>query len=463
MLTYPMDERGGETLYGHLYRCIRDDILAGRLSVGERLPSKRALADHLRVSVTTVEGAYDQLEAEGWVHSVPRRGVFVSLTDGRPPCGGAAAEIPPGPDPPSWELDLVSGRPDPALFPAAAWARLCRQALGSGTLFDPVPPQGLFRLRAAVAEDLREYKGMAVSPEQIVVGAGAEYLYLLLAQLLGDGAVIALEDPGYPKTRLVYRKSGARTVLVPLDRHGLDMAALTASGATVAHLSPSHHWPTGVVTPISRRHALLRWAEEREGILIEDDYDSALRFTGRPIPTLQSIDGGGRVIYMDTFSQTISPAMRLGYMVLPPRILERYRRELGSYASTVPALEQQVLARFLESGQYGRHLSRMRNAYRARRGAVLDAFRHAPFADRISISEQGAGLHFLLSLDTEEADETIRRRGEARGVRLGFLSQFAETAVPAHALVVNYASLSPDRLPEAMELLDQVLFPKGGA
>ena len=196
-------------------------------------------------------------------------------------------------------------------------------------------------------------------------------------------------------------------------------------------------------------------------MIVEDDYDSEFRFTGRPIPTLQSIDGSGRVIYMNTFSQTISPSMRVGFMVLPPRLLERYRRELDFYACTVPALEQHVLARFLEQGCYEQHLSRMRKAYRARRAAVLAAFQASPFAGRITITEQGAGLHFLLRLDTRHSDEVLRRRAAELGLRLRFLSEYAAIPRPeyAHTLVIDYASLSPEALDLAISLLAQVFAP----
>lgn len=459
MLTYPMEERGGLPLYEYLYRRIRADILSGALAAGERLPSKRALAEHLHLSVITVEAAYQQLEAEGYVYTRPKRGFFVSSIERAP-----EAEAPPPPLPaqaaPHWRLDLKSNQVDTGRFPVSTWSRLTRQVLSEGgqALLHPVPHQGLPALRQAIADDLRDYKGMSVSPAQIVVGAGAEYLYLLLAQLLGPDAVFAVEDPGYPKIRQVYGKCGARCCPVPLDRQGLDPAALHASGASVAHLSPSHHYPTGLVTPIGRRQELLRWAGEQSAFIIEDDYDSEFRFSGRPIPTLQSIDRGGRVIYMNTFSQTISPSMRVGFMVLPPRLLARYRRELDFYACTVPALEQHVLARFLAGGYYEQHLARMRKEYRLRRDRVLDAFRASPFAGRISISEQGAGLHFLLRLDTPLSDEALGRRAEALGVRLGFLSEYAAVPNPAHAhtLVVNYAGLDAERLPEAMALLAAV-------
>lgn len=461
MLTYPMEERGDLPLYEYLYRRIREDILSGKLTAGERLPSKRALAEHLRLSVITVEGAYAQLEAEGYLYTLPKRGFFVSQVDRTP--APKAPEPPTIPEPEAartWRLDLKSNQVDTARFPVSTWARLTRQVLSEdgAALLRPVPHQGLEALRRAIADDLRDYRGMSVSPEQIIVGAGAEYLYLLLAQLLGPGAVFAAEDPGYPKIRQVYGKCGAACRPVPLDAQGMDLAALTASGATVAHLSPSHHYPTGLVTPIARRQALLRWAEAVDGFIIEDDYDSEFRFTGRPLPTLQSIDRSGRVLYMNTFSQTISPSMRVGFVVLPPRLLERYRRELDFYACTVPALEQHVLARFLSGGYYEQHLSRMRKEYRQRRCAVLAAFRSGPFAHRITISEQGAGLHFLLRLDTDRSDADLRQRAEALGVRLGFLSEYAAVPDPsyAHTLVINYAGLDEARLPQAVELLGAV-------
>lgn len=459
MLTYPLEERGALPLYEYLYRRIRRDILDGTLRRGERLPSKRALAEHLRVSVITVEGAYEQLEAEGYLRTEARRGFFVEAVE-------RARPAPPAPEPAvpaaerAWRLDLQTNRVDASRFPLAVWSSLSRQVLRDEgpALLQPLPHQGLPALREAIADDLRDYRGLSVSPEQIVIGAGAEYLYLLLAQLLGTRAPFAVEDPGYRKISQVYGKCGVRCLPVPLDDEGMSAAALARSGAAVAHISPSHHYPTGLVMPIRRRQELLRWAEERGGFIVEDDYDSEFRFSGRPIPPLQSIDRSGRVLYMNTFSQTIAPSMRVGFVVLPPELLERYRRQLGFYACPVAATEQFVLARFLTGGQYEQHLARMRKEYRLRRAAVLDAFRRSPFASRITIREHGAGLHFLMHLQTDCSDAALRRRAQALGVRLGFLSEY--TAVPkadfAHTLVVSYAALDPAQLPQAMALLAEV-------
>ena len=462
MLTYPMEERGSLPLYEYLCRRIRADILSGVLPAGTRLPSKRALAEHLRVSVITVEGAYSQLEAEGYLLARPKRGFFVADVEQTPPAAGEPVFRRP-PEAPPQLLDLSRNQVDTARFPVSTWARLTRQVLTEApeALLSPVPHQGLPALRQAIAADLRDFRGMAVSPEQIVIGAGAEYLYLLLAQLLGRDTVFAVEDPGYPKIRQVYGAWGAACVPVPLDGQGVDPAVLAASGAAALHISPNPQYPTGLVTPIARRQVLLRWAEETGGIIIEDDYDSEFRFTGRPIPTLQSIDRRGRVVYLNTFSQTISPSMRLGFLVLPPRLLERFRRELGFYACTVPALEQHVLSRFISGGHYERHLSRMRKEYRERRSQVVEAFRSSALAPRVTFSEERSGLHFLLRLDTCRPDEELSRLAAQAGIRLSFLSEYAARPDPAfaHTLVVNYAGLSPQRLPETVRLLSEVLLP----
>ena len=457
MLTYDLDNRNGETLHSYLYRCIRRDIQSGHLPAGERLPSKRALARHLHISVITVENTYAQLAAEGWLLSVPRRGFFVaqvehSIEDTSSP---AVPPIPAQP-PVEYRLDLGRGGVDPGRFPFATWSHLMRQVLSEQDkdLLRPIPSQGVGELRRAIAGHLHSFRGMAVSEEQIIVGAGTEYLYQLLIPLLGRQRRFAVEDPGYAKPEKIYRSNGVDCVAVPLDEQGMSVTALAASGAEVAHISPSHHYPTGISMPITRRQELLRWAGTSRYI-IEDDYDSEFRFTGHPVQTLQSIDRQGRVIYMNTFSQTIAPSMRISYMVLPPRLVEQYRRELGFYACTVPSFEQYALASFIAGGYFEKHLSRMRIFYRSRREQVLEAFRASPFADKVSIMERGAGLHFLMGIDTAMADEALRRRAAEMGVHLRFLSEYTRRPGFDHTLVVNYGGI--DDPAGVVALLDAVL------
>lgn len=241
-----------------------------------------------------------------------------------------------------------------------------------------------------------------------------------------------------------------------LDESGVPVEAVERSGVQVVHLSPSHQFPSGVVMPIARRQSLLRWAEEEPGrYLIEDDYDSEFRFTGRPIPPLQNIDRAGRVIYMNTFSRSLAPSLRISYMVLPPALLERYQRTLGFYSCTVPAMEQYTLARFLSEGYFETHVNRMRGFYRGRRDQVLDALSRSPLAGRYQVRGEDAGLHFLLRLETERDDRSLARAAEERQIRLSFLSDYG--GGESHVLVVSYPGIELARLPEALAHLAELL------
>lgn len=460
MLTYTLTKHTGVSLYEQLYRAVKADILSGRLPGGTKLPSKRALAAHLEVSVITVKTAYEQLMAEGYLTGVEKKGYFVSavqppLTAAPPPPAAA-----PQPEERRWFLDLVTNSIDAEDFPFTVWARLMRRTIleqGTG-LLHPTPPQGALALRQAVAAHLRQFRGMDVTPEQIVIGAGTEVLYSLLVQLLGQDRRYAVEDPGYGKIARIYRSSRAAVSFVPLDESGLSVSALRDSRADVVHISPSHHYPTGLVMPIARRQQLLSWAREAPGrCILEDDYDSEFRFVGRPIPTLFSIDGGRHVIYLNTFSKTIAPSIRISYMILPPRLMEVYREKLGFYACTVSGFEQYTLAKFMAQGRYEQHLSRMKARYRQKRDAVIAMLRSSPLADRVEIMEQDAGLHFLVRLDTRLPDAALRSRAAEQGVRLALLSDYysARSSAPQHIVVVNYSGIDLERLPEGLRRLAQ--------
>ena len=310
-------------------------------------------------------------------------------------------------------------------------------------------------LRQAIAAHLRQFRAMEVTAEQIIVGAGTEVLYNLLVQLLGRDRLYGVEDPGYGKIAHIYRAAGAEVTALPLDEAGVSVEALRRSDADVVHISPSHHYPTGLVMPIARRQELLRWAQEVPArVILEDDYDSEFRFVGRPIPTLFSIDGGEQVVYLNTFSKTIAPSIRISFMVLPRRLLADFRQKLGFYACTVSAFEQYTLAQFLAGGWYEKHLSRMRKHYRQKRDAVIAAVYKSPLAPYAAITEEDAGLHFLLRLDGAP-DETLRREAEQRGIRLAMLSDYYQCPqdAPQHVLVVNYTGIDLDRLPAALERL----------
>ena len=468
MLTYSLEKNEKQSLYEQLYRAVRADILSGRLAAGERLPSRRALAQHLEVSTVTVKNAYEQLVAEGYLYTRQRSGYYVAeverpMAGERQPAAAVSAPAVPAAEPrQAWYLDFVTNSIDPEYFPFTVWARLMRQTIleQDKALLLPTPYNGAPELRQAIAGYLRQFRGMQTDPEQIIVGAGTEVLYHLLIQLLGRDKWYAVEEPGYRKITAIYRSNQVRVCRVGLDEGGLDVARLRQTPAQVVHISPGHHYPTGTVMPIGRRQELLRWAaEEPERYILEDDYDSEFRFVGRPIPTLYSADENERVIYLNTFSKTMAPSMRISYMVLPPRLLERYRRQLGFYACTVAAFEQYTLAAFLQQGHFERHLGRMRTRYRQKRDSVTEWFRQGALAGRVTVTGQDAGLHFLACLQTELPDEVLRRRAAEQGLRLAMLSDYYQVPQEArpHVLVVNYSGIDVRRLPQALERLAGIL------
>lgn len=462
MLTYDLERRGSLARYDYLYRCIREDILAGRLRAGEKLPSKRTLASNLQTAVVTVENAYAQLIAEGYVLAREKRGYFVAAVELHR--GAPEKSSPKAPPPPAreWLLDLRHGGSGTEGFPFSVWARLMRRVLSEQgeALLRATPPNGARELREAIARQLYRFRGIRAEAEQIVVGAGTEYLYNLIVQLLGREAVYGVEDPGYSKAARIYALSGAQAVGLLMDEGGVRLSSLEQSGAQILHISPNHQFPTGTVTPIARRQSLLRWAQAQpDRCIIEDDYDSEFRFSLRPIPTLKSIDRTGRVLYVNTFSRTLAPSLRISYMVLPDALAARYRERLGFYSCTVPAIEQYTLARFLDEGFFDSHLNRMRNFYRARRDAVIAVIEQSPITERCRVSGEDAGLHFLLTLSTARSDDALRAAAEETGLRLSFLSDFAlrPDSAPQHTLVVNYPGINTARFAQALCLLAPLL------
>ena len=345
------------------------------------------------------------------------------------------------------------------MFPFSVWVKLLRDVTAGedeATLLTDTSAGGIRQLRQAISDHLYQFRGMTIDPEQIVVGAGTEYLYSVLIQLLGRQWGYAVEDPGYLRLSKIYEKNDVVTYHIPMDQAGIIPEKLEESGAEILHITPSHHFPTGIVMPVSRRYEFLSWASKGENrYIIEDDYDCEFRLAGRPIPTLQSIDVMEKVIYINTFSKSLAPAFRISYLVLPKHLVTRFYEALGFYSGTVSCLEQMTLARFLSEGYFEKHINRMRNHYRALRDKLLLALRQSPLAGRVKISEEHAGLHFLLELDTQRSDEEILQAAQAQDLRISFVSQYyvaAQNRRP-HVLVMNYSGLEEEKVEEAVSRL----------
>lgn len=462
MLTYSFDSRGKESLYEFLYKSIRSDILSGKLSKQEKLPSKRTLAEHLGISTITVENAYNQLMAEGYIYSRVKSGYYVSPIDSlkfhtaEDILRYSAEEN--GKESLIYSADFTNNASVPESFPFDTWAKLMRQVLSDKRekLMLNSPSVGIRELRVAISDYLFQFRGISADPECIVIGAGTEYLYSLIIQLLGRDKKYGLEDPGYRKIAQIYKANNINFEYINLDSEGIDRKALERSDAQVLHISPSHHFPTGIVTPVSRRYELLSWAgESPERYIIEDDYDSEFRFSGKPIPSLQSIDNLHKVIYINTFSKSLASTIRISYMVLPKELMERYKEELSFYSCTVSTFEQYTLAAFIQQGYFEKHINRMRNYYRTQRDMVMTAIKAHPLYSKIKIKEENSGLHFLMEIDTERSDEELTEAAKAMGVNLSCLSQYCHNShtVPQHTLIISYSGLDKKKVNEAVDKL----------
>lgn len=464
MLTYSFASIGSDSLYQHLYKCIKNDILQGILTPGAKIPSKRSFAKNLNISTITIENAYAQLMAEGYIYSIPKKGYFISdITNSIHSKVKLKSEnIAAAANTSAYFADFLSNSTNHANFPFSIWAKIMRELISekSEELMTNPPCGGILELRQSIADYLHEFRGMKVSPKQIIIGAGTEYLYGLLIQLLGHDKTFAVEDPGYKKIAQIYLSNAVKCQFIPIDENGINITDLEESKSDIVHISPSHHYPTGIVTPISRRYELLSWASKSDSrYIIEDDYDCEFRLLGKPIPALQSIDVMEKVIYMNTFTKSLASTIRISYMVLPEHLLERFYSKLGFYSCTVSNFEQYTLAKFIKDGYFEKHINRMRNFYRNQRDLILQCIKNSPLSSYVTIKEEDSGLHFLMNIKTSLSDAAIIRRAEQEGLRISCLSQYYHSAATnaEHTLIINYSGIESNKVHEAIHRLSKCI------
>ena len=475
MLTYNLTATGSDSLYESLYKCIKNDILQGKLCAGEKLPSKRSFAKNLGISVITVENAYGQLSDEGYIYSMPKRGFYVSDIDmvANPNTGAKtsadanlfddSASIACSP----YFADFSSNQTDSEIFPFTIWTKTVRSVLNDNRIQLMINPPcgGILPLRNAIVRYLGDFRGMKVAPHQIIIGAGTEYL---LIQLLGKNLIYGVENPGYHKIGKICKSMGVTYRHVDLDESGVSIHELEEKKIDIIHTSPSHHFPTGLVMPVSRRYELLGWAaKEKERYIIEDDYDSELRLSGKPFPTLQSIDISGKVIYTNTFTKTLASTVRISYMVLPEDLATRFYNELSFYSCTVSNFEQYTLAEFMENGSFEKHINRLRNYYQNKRDAILKELKSGSSGKYITIQEEEAGVHFLMHIQSDCAEAEIIEKAKAGGVKLDPLSRYYIKNTEKHeqngqenpyenTYVMNYSSINMENIKKIVQVLSEL-------
>ena len=465
MLTYSFTDIGNDSLYEYLYKCIKNDILNGTLTPGTKLPSKRSFAENLGISTITIETAYSQLIAEGYIYSLPKKGYFITdikLDKETLKPIQKTEDFSLSPDSPEYFADFTSNQTEAENFPFSVWAKLLRETIrdNSTDLLKNSPSGGILNLREAISEHLYDFRGVKVSPDQIIVGAGTEYLYGLLIQLLGFNKKYCVENPGYKKISQIYSSNNVECDFVNMDKNGVIINDLESTKADVIHISPSHHFPSGIVMPISRRYELLGWASKSDSrYIIEDDYDSEFRLSGQPIPTLQSIDVMEKVIYINTFTKSLASTVRISYMVLPKHLVKEFYNRLSFYSCTVSNFEQYTLSRFIKEGYFEKHINRMRNFYHNRRDNLLGVIKNSPLSSYVNISEEDAGLHFLMYINTKLSDDLFLQRVNNKGIKLSSLSGYYKIPPKSteHLFIINYSSIKTECMEEAVKRLYECL------
>lgn len=462
MLTLKNDET--VPLYRQLYLQIREKILSGKLPAHYKLPSIRDLAEEHTISRNTVEGAFQELCAEGYIYSKSRSGYFVSDIEQ----GFATAT--PGAYPKQdmhpklaerYRFDFHPARLDPEVFPTALWKKCLIDCLrtDSRDFSEYSEPQGEWGLRCNIQFYLERSRGVHCSPDQIVINSGLQQNLEIVAQLMrGSHASVAVENPGYHLPRDVFRNLGFKINPIDIGFSGLNPETLKSCESTVVYITPSHQMPLGYVMPVGERLKLIAWADTGGRLIIEDDYDSELRYAGKPISSLQGLKPQGNIIYQGTFSKVFSPALRLSYMVLPVGLADAYRKKFKNYLSPVPLLTQRAMIAFMEQGHWEQHLRRARIFYKKKHDLMLQAIeRH--FGNRAKAIGQGAGLHIVLEMTNSFKEEAvIMQRAKQDGCRLLPFSDFyADGKQEYNKLLIGFGGIRTEDIPKGIELLAKLL------
>ena len=465
-LMIPLDTKSLTPLYQQIEEYLKQEIQEGRLVAGMRLPSSRALSANLLVSRSTIETAYDQLVAEGYIEPVAYKGYYVCEIEG---IYFQKAEYTKQNNPEQTEIkqrrklhnyryDFALNGIAPESFPTHTWKQLAKQVLSDSTeeIFAQGNPYGEDSFREAIAEYLYHARGVKCEKSQILVGAGNDYLLMVLATLFECNKKVAMENPTYLSAWYDLKHTGCSVCTVKSDEMGICIEELEKTGADVVYVMPSHQFPMGTVMPLKRRMELLRWADENQTYIIEDDYDSEFRYKGKPIPALQGFDKNERVIYIGTFSKSIAPSIRISYMALPKKLM-RYYQSRYPFAVTISKVDQKIVELFLRNGHYERHLNRMRRLYKSKHDWILRWVKEE-MSEICSCFGEHAGIHLLLRFHNGISEDEAVERAKSAGIRVYGLSEFfvQEKKETEAVVLIGYATLTEEEIKEALQILSRI-------
>ncbi|MES5953324.1 PLP-dependent aminotransferase family protein [Bacillus fungorum] len=462
-LTPNLNTKSKIALYVQLYEYIKKEIKDGTIPAFTKLPAKRKLAIYLQVSKNTVEAAYEQLLAEGYIESISRKGYFVCKFEQMIYVEGSEAKVEEVPfREENYKFDFTQTGVDTNTFPFTMYRKLINDVWQphNNELLFLGHPQGELSLREEIANYLYESRGVRCSASQIVLGAGTQILVKLLFQLL-KGSNYAVENPGYHRKMVVFEQGEKKVQMLSLDRDGICMLDLENSDANVVFVTPSHQFPYGMIMPITRRTQLLQWAKKEEDrYIIEDDYDSEFRYSGKPIPALQGLDTDGKVIYMGTLSKALLPSLRMSYIVLPKNLIKKYQKEYLFYTQSVSRMDQEVIRRFLNEGYWEKHIHKMRVVYRKKRDRLVFEIEKY-FSHRVEVIGEDSGLHILLKVHNGMREEELIKEAAKYSIKIYPVSTYyKDGTAPKNVVLLGFAILSEEDIAKAIQLLNTAWFRK---
>lgn len=463
MLTISLDTKSNIPLYEQIYRYIKNEISAGNLSAGDKLPSARNLALNIQVSRNTIDMAYGQLLSEGYIDSISKKGYYVNQVTNLVHISShnSSTEIQNKVAKKNYKYSFSPFSIDLNSFPYNTWRKLSKNCMNDANkdLFLLGANNGDLGLRIAIKKYIHDSRGVNCDAEQIVIGAGADYLLQLLAQLFNKSNRIAFENPTYKQAYKIFKGFGFKTQGIFIDENGINIDELKKSNSSIVYVTPSHQYPLGIVMPIKRRLELLAWCNEPESsrYIIEDDHDSEFRYKGKPIPSLQSLDNNSKVIYLGTFSRAIAPAIRIGYMVLPKPLLDIYNKLFSHYSSTVSRIDQTIIKNFIEEGHFERHLNKMRKIYKCKHDTMLNALKI--FKNNIETNGENAGLHLVITFKYNISEDKLIKIASDNSIHLFGLNKHYIKTPPAAfpTILLGYANLSEQEIYEGISYLYNVL------
>lgn len=450
-----LDKNSNLPVYMQLYEYIKNDIITGTLSPDSKLPSIREASATLSLSKTTIENAYNQLVAEGYIDNLPKKGYFVCNLSDFNFAGNTEKQKSPDEDNP--EKSYTNDGVDSSSFDISMWRRIYNRII-----YDPKTEiytngsiQGELMLRKEISSFVNTMRGGHSAPEQVIIGAGVQYLLgILIGILKDDYRTVAVENPGYTKAEYIFEDYGMRVVRIPVNDSGFPVTLLKDSSAGLVYISPSHQYPIGNIMPVNKRMELLEWSSKHDGIIIEDDYDGIIRYGGMPIPCLQGLDKSDRVIYLGSFSKMLLPSLRISYMVIPRRLISRYYEVKSRYTQSTSKIDQLVLANFMRDGYMLKHLRKIKRVYRKKNMLLVSSITEK-YNNRINIISSDSGLHIMCQAVTNKSQLKIEESAALFGIHLNIVTKKNDGKV---LFSLNYSGIDTSEISSFTDALGQILF-----